>query len=165
MCNGTGSVNNAVSTTTNTSTTGNFLAGCSSFNGFSSLTGESCMTPMFALNSGTPPIYYPISSMSNIPLCEIQRSLRMGSTGEDVRCLQRFLNYAGYTVAIAGAGSMGNETMYFGPATASAVTRWQNANAPQVLVPAGLSSGTGLFGPSSFSHYVTIVINSLRSSM
>lgn len=97
------------------------------------------------------------TSTSTIPLCEITRGLTIGSSGEDVRCLQRYLNWSGFTVAATGSGSPGNESTYFGSLTANAVTRWQNANASQVLVPAGLTSGTGYFGSLSFNGYVNIV--------
>ncbi len=98
---------------------------------------------------------------TTVPLCEIQRGLRVGSSGEDVRCLQRYLNWAGFTVAASGVGSVGSESTYFGSLTANAVTRWQNANAAQVLTPAGLTVGTGYFGPLSFSWYVNIVRSNL----
>ncbi len=98
---------------------------------------------------------------TTIPLCEITRGLTMGSSGDDVRCLQRYLNWAGYPVALSGVGSVGNETTYFGSLTANAVTRWQNANSSQVLLPAGLATGTGYFGPLSFNWYVTIVKTNL----
>ncbi len=98
---------------------------------------------------------------TTIPLCEITRSLTIGSSGEDVRCLQRYLNWAGFTVSPSGVGSPGNESLYFGQLTASAVTRWQNSNSAQVLNPVGLTSGTGYFGPSSFNWYVSIVTTQL----
>jgi peptidoglycan hydrolase-like protein with peptidoglycan-binding domain len=94
---------------------------------------------------------------STIPLCEIQRSLTTGASGEDVRCLQRYLNWSGYTVATIGVGSPGNETNYFGALTAAAVARWQNANATQVLTPLAIPTGTGFWGSSSFGWYVQLV--------
>lgn len=174
MCNGMGNPSTAMSTTTNTANTGAFPIGCFSYNGFSPITGESCMSMLYTTtsstttpnntnnnnNTGTTNTSNPINV--NIPLCEISRSLRIGSRGEDVRCLQRFLNYSGYTIASNGAGSPGNESTYYGSATASAVTRWQNANSSQVLAPFNLSSGTGLFGSGSFSYYVTLVVNAFR---
>ncbi len=100
----------------------------------------------------------PVTFGSAIPLCEIQRSLKVGSTGDDVKCLQKFLNFAGYTVAATGAGSVGNESAYFGPATASAVMKWQTANAAQVLAS---GNATGIWGTASFNYYVTLVHTAL----
>ena len=94
---------------------------------------------------------------SAIPLCEITRNLYVGTSREDVRCLQRYLNFSGYTVASFGPGSPGNETAYFGNLTAQAVMGWQNSNSGQVLIPLGLSSGTGYWGQASFNHYVALV--------
>ena len=67
------------------------------------------------------------------------RSLTLGSTGSDVKNLQIFLNTHGFAVALAGAGSAGNETMYFGPATQKAVAMFQRKNF--------ISPTAGFFGP------------------
>jgi len=67
------------------------------------------------------------------------RSLTLGATGSDVKALQVYLNTHGYTVSTSGAGSRGNETMYFGPATRSALSRFQAANRIYPTV--------GFFGP------------------
>ena len=90
-------------------------------------------------------------------LCEINRTLTVGSVGEDVRCLQRYLNSAGFTLAFTGPGSLGNETAYFGNLTKQAVIRWQEVNASTVLVPLGLSSGTGVWGRYSMNQYTSMV--------
>ena len=42
--------------------------------------------------------------------------------------LQKFLNNKGYTIASKGAGSPGKETTYLGPATVSAIKKYQKAN-------------------------------------
>jgi len=94
---------------------------------------------------------------STVPLCEINRTLQIGSQGEDVRCLQRYLNWAGYTIAASGSGSPGNETTYYGMLTSAAVAKWQDTNALTVLTPIGLTHGTGFFGSMSFARYVVIV--------
>jgi DNA repair protein RadC len=74
------------------------------------------------------------------------RTLRVGMTGSDVRSLQSFLNSQGFTIAAAGVGSPGNESTYFGPATARALARFQEAHAQQILTPSGLTRGTGVLG-------------------
>ena len=78
------------------------------------------------------------------------RNLSMGSTGDDVRQLQRFLNGNPQTqVAVSGAGSPGNESSYYGPATARAVSKFQELHAAQILTPLGLTKGTGGFYTST----------------
>jgi len=67
------------------------------------------------------------------------RDLDVGSTSNDVMELQKFLNANGYTLASTGAGSPGNETSYFGPATRSALAKYQAAN--------DISPAVGYFGP------------------
>ncbi len=78
------------------------------------------------------------------------RDLRLGSTGADVLELQKFLNQDADTrVAATGAGSLGNETSYYGPATAAAVSKFQVKYRADILTPGGLVNPTGYFGPSS----------------
>lgn len=67
------------------------------------------------------------------------RNLQKNMSGEDVRQLQIFLNTQGFLVSRTGAGSLGNETSFFGPATRSALVRFQKANK---ITPA-----VGFFGP------------------
>ena len=69
------------------------------------------------------------------------RSLKVGSTGSDVKDLQKFLNSKGYTVAATGPGSAGNETTSFGPGTRAALAKYQAAN--------GISPAVGYFGPTT----------------
>lgn len=73
------------------------------------------------------------------------RNLRKGMSGKDVIELQKFLNSHDSAVATAGPGSSGQETSYFGNATAKAVTHFQELHASQVLKPFGLIRGTGMF--------------------
>lgn len=79
--------------------------------------------------------------------------MRIGSTGVAVKYLQMFLNSnPATTVALSGVGSKGNESMYYGPATAAAVKKYQELNAAAVLAPVGLTTGTGNFGASTMAH-------------
>ncbi len=77
------------------------------------------------------------------------RDLRVGSTGADVKELQKFLNARGFALAQSGPGSSGNETEYFGPITRAAMIRFQEAYTAEILTPVGLSRGTGYFGLST----------------
>lgn len=69
------------------------------------------------------------------------RNLTVGSTGSDVKELQKFLNSKGYTVTSSGPGSVGNESTYFGPATRAALAKYQAAK--------GISPAIGYFGPAT----------------
>ena len=84
--------------------------------------------------------------------CTFSRDLEFGMTGDDVKCLQQYLNTNGFQLADAGPGSPGNETDYFGPRTKDAVVRFQEANSEIILAPLGLESGTGYVGPATRSH-------------
>jgi peptidoglycan hydrolase-like protein with peptidoglycan-binding domain len=69
----------------------------------------------------------------------VARDLQVGSSGEDVRMLQKFLNAKGYTIAPAGPGSPGNETNLFGAFTRTALAKFQAAN--------GITPASGNLGP------------------
>lgn len=77
----------------------------------------------------------------------LTRDLTIGSVGEDVRDLQKFLNSDSATVVAAtGAGSPGNESTYFGPATSAAVARFQAKYPDETYKKAGLISPNGFVG-------------------
>jgi peptidoglycan hydrolase-like protein with peptidoglycan-binding domain len=83
--------------------------------------------------------------------------LHMGITLPEVKLLQQVLNASSDTVvSVSGAGSKGQETEYFGVLTQAAVIRFQNKYRNEILVPAGLSSGTGFVGG-----YTRVVLNRL----
>ncbi|MBI1975270.1 MAG: peptidoglycan-binding protein [Parcubacteria group bacterium] len=77
--------------------------------------------------------------------CSFSRSLYVGVSGDDVMCLQKYLNGAGYQIASSGAGSPGSETQYFGSLTKAAVAKWQAANS--------VSPAVGYFGVISRAKY------------
>ncbi len=78
------------------------------------------------------------------------RTLRLGDSGPDVRLLQQKLNSDVDTqVAEYGPGSTGNETERFGQLTRDAVIRFQEKYTAEILVPIGLTSGTGVVGEAT----------------
>ncbi|MBI5139862.1 MAG: peptidoglycan-binding protein [Candidatus Vogelbacteria bacterium] len=84
------------------------------------------------------------------PSYTFSANLSSGSMGPDVMALQKALNASADTqVSASGAGSPGNETSYFGPATKKAVIKYQNKYAADILTPIGLTSGTGNVGPAT----------------
>lgn len=87
--------------------------------------------------------------------CTFTADLQVGSVSEEVRCLQRYLNGEGFTVAETGVGSAGRETTQFQAGTKAAVTRWQLAN----LLP-----GTGYFGPASRAKYQSLATGATPST-
>src|SRR3989338_6006244 len=72
------------------------------------------------------------------------RDLTVGSTGDDVKALQQFLNSHGAQVSATGAGSPGNETNYFGQKTRTALAAYQAS--------VGISPAIGYFGPITRAH-------------
>ncbi|HEY4475184.1 MAG TPA: peptidoglycan-binding domain-containing protein, partial [Candidatus Paceibacterota bacterium] len=80
--------------------------------------------------------------------CTFTRDLTMGSKGDDVKCLQQYLNGAGYKVADTGAGSPGSETTYLGSLTKAALAKWQAANS--------VTPSVGYFGPKSRAKYTEL---------
>ncbi|MFA6410089.1 MAG: Ig-like domain-containing protein [Candidatus Buchananbacteria bacterium] len=67
------------------------------------------------------------------------RDLKLGSTGEDVRQLQIFLNNNGFVLVKTGPGSPNQETTKFGSATKAALIKFQKAN--------NITPAVGYFGP------------------
>jgi hypothetical protein len=67
------------------------------------------------------------------------RNLYSGMIHEDVKELQKYLNANGFSVAVSGPGSSGNETTKFGRATRNALIKFQVANK--------IKPAIGYFGP------------------
>ncbi len=67
--------------------------------------------------------------------------LTVGVTGLEVKALQAYLNAKGFTVAVSGPGSKGNETMMFGGLTRAALAKFQAAK--------GIMPSVGYFGPKT----------------
>lgn len=81
--------------------------------------------------------------------CDFARDLKEKDKGEDVKCLQQYLNNAGFKIADNGAGSKGKETTFFGEKTRDAVMLWQINND---VYPA-----EGYFGAKSRNKYNSLV--------
>jgi peptidoglycan hydrolase-like protein with peptidoglycan-binding domain len=77
-------------------------------------------------------------------------TLKAGVVSTRVQELQRALNQDPSTqITTTGAGSPGKETTKYGAGTFSAVKRFQEKYRADILVPNGLTKGTGLFGSST----------------
>ncbi len=77
-------------------------------------------------NKPTTPVA-PVTPVTPVIPTTSLKTLTVGSKGEEVRQLQKLLNTSGFKVATVGAGSPGNETTTFGPATRAALIRYQTA--------------------------------------
>lgn len=111
----------------------------SNFNAFSRHDQSLCryVTSTTLVNNFFP--YDPTSSIVLNSSLILTRDLFLGSGGEEVRQLQRFLNTNGFALTEVGPGSFGNETNYFGPLTSSALAKFQAAN--------GILPAHGYLGP------------------
>lgn len=92
-----------------------------------------------AVQTPTPSTAPAVSAGNASTLEALIRDLKQGMSGEDVRTLQKLLNSSGFVVAASGAGSAGEETVYFGPATQQAVIAYQKAHS--------ISPAVGYVGP------------------
>jgi hypothetical protein len=98
------------------------------------------------------------------PTYLFSRTLKLGSTGTDVKQLQILLNQDPTTkIATTGFGSAGEETTYFGNLTKNAVIKLQNKYKSEILAPVQLTSGTGFFGPSTIKKINNIQLASSGS--
>ena len=75
------------------------------------------------------------------------KNLKVGSVSEEVLKLQQFLNSeSDTTIAVSGAGSVGNESPVYGPRTAKAIAKFQEKYSAETLAPVGLTKGSGFVG-------------------
>ncbi|OHB17882.1 MAG: hypothetical protein A2913_01225 [Parcubacteria group bacterium RIFCSPLOWO2_01_FULL_40_65] len=81
---------------------------------------------------------------------QFTRNLTVGSSGEDVKTLQQYLNAAGFKIANSGPGSPGNETNLFGSLTRTALAKWQAAN--------GVSPAVGYFGSLTRTKMISVSV-------
>ena len=79
------------------------------------------------------------AATANSEVGELTRNLGVGSIGEDVRMLQRYLNNHGFVLAISGPAAPGSETTFFGELTRATLARFQAAN--------DITPAVGFFGP------------------
>ena len=94
-----------------------------------------------------------VSALTNnvVEKCAFSRDLDLGIEGEDVKCLQKFLNNSGFVIANTGVGSPGKETGQLKSLTQQALINWQKSN--------GILPATGYFGAKSRSKYAEIIKN------
>jgi uncharacterized protein YgiM (DUF1202 family) len=97
---------------------------------FNTTTGQRCTTTSVSIDTA-----------NGSPQYNFTRNLTIGAKGEDVKQLQIFLNANGFAIASVGAGSPGSETTTFGPATRSALARYQASK--------GITPAAGYFGPAT----------------
>ena len=96
-------------------------------------TGSAVKNLSFAFQDKVPNTTGPVIVMS---------TLGVGDTGHDVLALQRILNMSESTrVALSGPGSPGEETVYYGSITASAVKKFQTLYATELAITPAEATG------------------------
>ena len=92
-------------------------------------------------------ISFSIVLISSTAFANLDKNLKPGDSGADVKKLQELLNKDPNTqVASSGPGSPGQETNFFGAKTAVALSKFQEKFKEVILDPLGLQTGTGILG-------------------
>ncbi len=99
--------------------------------------------------TATEPVITPSTDLPSLGAGTFKKNLARGQKDPEVKLLQMFLNQNGYPVALFGPGSSGRETEFFGPLTFAALIKFQEAYKNEILVPSGLTVGSGYFGPKT----------------
>lgn len=133
-------VNNVSTPAQNTGSTGGSSGGSSSSSGSSGgSSGGSGGSPLITGGSSVTPTTYPTIPVV-VTHANITGWIYLGVTDPQVKIIQQVLNANGFVVAFSGAGSRGNESTYFGPATLLALEKFQCA---KLAVCSGSADTTG----------------------
>ena len=116
----------------------------------SAVTIDELLAQIVALQAQLQTLQGGSSTVSTADKCSFTRSLTVGSRGDDVTCLQKYLTSAGHYTYSGGA------TGYFGSITRTAVAAWQSAN--------GVSPTAGYFGSISRAKYDSLMATTAASS-
>ena len=122
----------------------------------SDMTADELKADIAIISSLITQLQVELNKLVSVPViqgCSItsfDRNLKKGMTGEDVKCLQIILNSDVITkLADSGIGSANNETTYFGSLTKSAVIKFQEKYADEILASWGITTGTGYVGSTT----------------
>src|SRR5680860_21131 len=91
-----------------------------------------------------------IPVVSSAEQCNFTRDLELETVGDDVVCLQKYLNTSGFAISSSGVGSAGHETNQFKSLTKKALIDWQLAN--------GVTPASGYFGSVSRQKYLKLIV-------
>lgn len=104
------------------------------------------VNPLANLPPSTPSPIVPTQKTTSITPSTFA-AIKYGVKDNEVILLQKILNADLATrVARSGPGSLGEETNYFGRSTMAALKKFQEKYASEILVPQGMSQGTGYAG-------------------
>src|SRR3989338_5391210 len=116
----------------------------------SAVTIDELMAQITALQAQLQTLQGGSSTVSTADKCSFTRSLTVGSRGDDVTCLQKYLTSTGHYTYSGGA------TGYFGSITRTAIAAFQSAN--------GVSPAVGYFGSISRAKYDSLMATAASSA-